>query len=285
VKTAPNSSTFGHQRIAMAFERAAAEGRTPLVLYLTAGDPNAEASFEIVLAAIDAGADIIELGVPWSDPSADGLAIQGGMSRALDNGGGLSATLLLTKRLREARPDTPIILFGYANPIVVRGCHRYAEEARLAGADGTLCVDWPADEDQELPSALAEQGLAFVPLLAPTSTPERVEAALRSASGFVYYVSLTGITGAALTDLSKPEAHVTDIRSRARAAENELPIVVGFGIKDTDSARRVAGFADGVVVGSAAVRIVARAHETGGDARPDLRAFVGHLKTGLTNSR
>lgn len=272
---APSNEHQKTDRLAAAFARAKAEGRTPLVIYLTAGDPNAEASFELVLAAADAGMDVLELGIPWSDPSADGLAIQGAMLRALNNGGGLSATLKLCARIRQARPALPIVLFGYANPIVVRGCAAFAADAKAAGADAVLCVDWPADEDKELPEALRAQGLGFVPLLAPTSTPARVNAALEVAGGFVYYVSLTGITGAKLTDFSGPAAHVAQIRA---AAHNRLPVVVGFGIATPQDARTVAGFADGVVVGSAAVRLIETSPQT---AKADLARLVSGLSDGL----
>ena len=262
-------------RLATAFARAKGEGRTPLIIYLTAGDPDAEASFDMILAAADAGMDILELGIPWSDPSADGLAVQGAMLRALNAGGGLSAALKLCARIRQARPALPVVLFGYANPIVVRGCAKFAAEAKAAGADAVLCVDWPADEDKELPDALRAQGLGFVPLLAPTSTAARTQAALDVAGGFVYYVSLTGITGAKLTDFSRPAAHVAQIRS---AAANRLPVVVGFGIATPQDARTVAGFADGVVVGSAVVRLIENSPQT---AKADLVRLVTGLAQGL----
>lgn len=262
-------------RIAAAFAKAKAESRTPLVIYLTAGDPDADTSFELICAAADAGMDILELGIPWSDPSADGLAIQGAMLRALNAGGGLSAALALCARVREARPQLPIVLFGYANPIVVRGCAHFAKEAKAAGADAVLCVDWPADEDRELPDALGAEGLGFVPLLAPTSTDARVRAALDVAAGFVYYVSLTGITGAKLSDFSAPAAHVAQIRD---AASGRLPVVVGFGIANAQDAKTVAGFADGVVVGSAAVRLI---ESDAKGAKPALASFVKALSDGL----
>ncbi len=265
----------GTARIAAAFARAKAEGRKPLVIYLTGGDPDAESSFELIMAAAEAGMDILELGIPWSDPSADGLAIQGAMMRAIEHGGGLTSTLKLCARLREARPELPIVLFGYANPIVVRGCAAFAADAKRAGADAALCVDWPADEDRELPDALTAQGLGFVPLLAPTSTERRVRAALDVAGGFVYYVSLTGITGAKLTEFTAPAAHVAQIRD---AADGRLPVVVGFGIATPQDARSVASFADGVVVGSAAVRLIERGPAT---AKADLTRLVKDLSQGL----
>ena len=263
-------------RIEKAFAKCKADGRKALVIYLTGGDPDMETSCALILAAADAGMDVLELGVPWSDPSADGLAIQGAMTRALGAGGGLSATLKLCQRIRSARPELPIVLFGYANPIVVRGCAKFAAEARQAGADAVLCVDWPADEDKELTTALAAEGLAFVPLLAPTSTPQRVRAGLEVAGGFVYYVSLTGITGAKLTDFSAPAAHVAQIRA---AAESRLPVVVGFGIATPQDVKTVAAFADGVVVGSAAVRIIE--NTSAGQVVAAMGSFVRQLTTGL----
>lgn len=264
------------RRIADVFARAKAEARTPLVLYLTAGDPTADVSLDLILAAADAGMDILELGVPWSDPSADGLAIQGAMMRALAQGGGLSAALKLCQRVRQARPELPIVLFGYANPIVVRGCTAFAQLAKAAGADAVLCVDWPADEDRELPDALSAEGLAFVPLLAPTSTAERVKAAFEVGGGFIYYVSLTGITGAQLTDFSAPAAHVALIRE---TNTKHLPVVVGFGIATPQDARSVAAFADGVVVGSAAVRLIETTPN--GAAKAELVRLVSGLSDGL----
>lgn len=273
--TAPGG---GLPRIAAAFARARAEGRAALVLYLTAGDPDFETSLRCLLGAARAGVDVLELGVPWSDPSADGLAIQGAMARALAAGGGLSRTLELCARLRAERPELPVILFGYANPIAVLGPAEFARRARAAGADGALCVDWPADEDPALAEALRAEGLACVPLLAPTSGPERIAAAARLGSGFIYYVSLTGITGAALANVEDVAGKVRHIRDTTGA---ELPVVVGFGIKSAPEARALAPAADGVVVGSAAVRVVEQAHAAGRPPEADLAAFVDGLRGGL----
>jgi tryptophan synthase alpha chain len=270
--------TTGLQRLSTAFERARTEKRKPLVLYLTANDPDFETSLRVINAAARAGMDILELGVPWSDPSADGLAIQGAMARAIKSGGGLRRTFELCRRIRAENPTLPIVLFGYANPIVVMGIENYAKAAEAAGADGTLCVDWPADDDRELPDALRARSLAFVPLLAPTSTESRMASVLKVASGFVYYVSLTGITGAALTDFSDVGEQVNQIRKLSPAA---LPVVVGFGIKTPADARAVAQHADAVVVGSAAVRIIETAHAAGRDPAPEMAAFVQSCKAVL----
>ena len=265
-------------RLKDCFARAKAEKRAALVIYLTGQDPDDETSRRLMLAAAEAGADIIEVGVPWSDPSADGKAIQAAIHRALASGGGMTKSLALTRALRQAHPNLGIVLFGYANPIVVMGQEAFAAAAHEAGADGVLCVDYPADEDADLTSALAKQGLDFVPLLAPTSTPARIDVAARAASGFIYYVSLTGITGTALADMEEPRAKVAAIKARTGG---KLPVAVGFGIKTPGAARAVASFADGVVVGTAAVEVVAKAVAEKRDPVPDLAAFVRSLRDAL----
>jgi tryptophan synthase alpha chain len=265
-------------RLAAVFERARKEQRKALVIYLTAGDPDHETSARLMRAALDAGADIIEVGVPWSDPSADGPAIQAAMHRALAAGGGMKKALALTRTVRDAHPHAGLVLFGYANPIVVMGAPVFALKARDAGADAVLCVDYPPDEDLQLTSALTREGLDFIPLLAPTSTAPRVAAAASVAGGFIYYVSLTGITGTALADFREPRQQVETIR---KATEGRLPVVVGFGIKTPEQAREVAAFADGVVVGSAAVDIVRKAIEAGRDPVPDLSAYVKTLRAAM----
>jgi tryptophan synthase alpha chain len=266
------------RRIDGAFARARREGRKALVIYLTASDPDAETSRRLLLAAARGGADVLEIGVPWSDPSADGPAIQLAMHRALQKGGGLSTTLEICRKVRTESPDVALVLFGYANPIFVRGPEAFARAASEAGADGVLCVDWPLEEAADLTSALRPQGLDFVPLLAPTSTPARIRAATAEASGFVYYVSMTGITGRQLADMEGPRRHLSEIRA---ISEDRLPIVVGFGIKTADDVRAVASFADGVVVGSAAVQVVERAVTAGRDPVPELEAFVRELRAAL----
>ena len=265
-------------RLAAGFARARAERRKLLVVYLTASDPDLETSRRAMQAAIDAGADIIEIGVPWSDPSADGPVIQAAMLRALKAGGGMGRALDLCRSLRAANAEVPLILFGYANPIVVIGPEPFARQARDAGADGVLCVDYPPDEDRELLTALERQRLDFIPLLAPTSTPARIAAAAAVASGFIYYVSMTGITGVKLSDVADPRRRVEEIRA---ATGGKIPVVVGFGIKTPADARAVAGFADGVVVGSAAVAIVEKAAAAGHDPCAELSAYVRSLRAAV----
>jgi tryptophan synthase alpha chain len=262
-------------RLKQVFARAREARRKALVIYLTAGDPDHETSIRLAGAAIDAGADIVEIGVPWSDPSADGLTIQAAMHRALAGGGGIGRALALTQTVRESHPDAGLVLFGYANPVVVMGPEVFALKARDAGADAVLCVDYPPDEDSILTAALTRQGLDFIPLLAPTSTAPRIAAAAAAAGGFIYYVSMTGITGTSLANVAEPRAQVDAIR---KATADRLPVVVGFGIKTPDAAREVAAFADGVVVGSAAVDVVKRAVDAKRDPVPELAAFVRSLR-------
>jgi tryptophan synthase alpha chain len=265
-------------RITRSFEKARAQGRKALVLYLTGSDPDFETSKRLLIAAARAGADILELGVPWSDPAADGPAIQLAMQRARAAGGGLSTTLELCRAVRQEAPEVGIVLFGYGNPIAIRGPERFAAQAKQAGADGVLCVDWPVDEDPTLTRALSAEGLDTIPLVAPTSTAERVKTAASVAGGFIYYVSLTGITGSKLPDLKEAAARVQQVRE---LSGNRLPVAVGFGIATPADVKAVAGFADGVVVGSAAVRIIERAVAAGRDPVPELETFVAELRAAL----
>jgi len=265
-------------RLSAAFARARAEKRKALVIYLTAADPDLDTSRRLLVAAARAGADVLELGMPWSDPSADGPAIQQAMLRALKSGGGLRSSLELCRSVRQEIPETPIVLFGYANPIFVRGPAAFAGAARDAGADAVLCVDWPPDEAGELTSALRAQNIDFIPLLAPTSTPQRIRAIGAEASGFLYYVSFTGITGRTLSDLEAPKKHVAEIRL---LTGNRLPIAVGFGISTPAQAKAVAEFADAVVVGSAAVKIIEKAAAEGRDPVPAMEEFVASLRAAL----
>jgi tryptophan synthase alpha chain len=264
-------------RIAAAFARARGEGRKALVLYLTVGDPDAETSRRLLLAAARAGADVLEVGVPWSDPSADGPAIQAAMLRALGQGGGLTQTLSICRAVRAENPQVPLVLFGYANPVFVRGPQAFAGAAADAGIDAVLCVDWPPDEAAELTAHLSTHHIDFVPLLAPTSMLDRVKRIVPAASGFIYYASMTGITGVKLADMDGPRRHVEQIR----AVAGNLPIAVGFGIKTADDVRKVAAFADGVVVGTAAVKVIEEAKQAGRDPVPALESFVRELRAAL----
>ncbi len=240
------------RRIEETFARLAKEKRKALVAYLCVGDPSVEESVDLAIACVEAGADILELGVPFSDPTAAGPAIARASQRAIARGGGLSATLRATKAVR-ARTAAPIVLFGYYNPLFVRGDARAVADAAEAGADALLVVDLPPEEGGELRKAAASKGLSIVPLLAPTSSPARVEAAKRAAppASFVYYVSVTGVSGSQTAPLARASEEAAAVR---RAVG--VPVVVGFGIDSPEKARAAASLADGVVVGTALVRAI-----------------------------
>ena len=258
-------------RIAERFERLAREGRAGLVTFLVAGDPDM-ASFEELLAGLpEAGADVLEVGMPFSDPMADGPAIEAGYQRALRAGARLSHVLEALARFRSRDPDTPVVLMGYYNPIHRYGPERFVRDAREAGADGLIVVDLPPEEDEELRLPAREAGLHFVRLVAPTSitAPGRLARLVGSASGFLYYISFTGVTGARDPDLSEVEEAVAAIRRLT-----DLPVAVGFGIREPAQAAKIARMADAVVVGSALVRLVAEHLDGSGRPRDDLAGAV-----------
>ena len=247
-------------RIAAAFERARSERRAALVPFLMAGDPDLETTARLVVALADAGADVIELGVPFSDPIADGPVNQAAAARALASGTTLGRILATVATIRRSGlPDrVALVLFSYFNPIFRYGAHRFAEAAAGSGVDGVLCVDLPPEEAEEgaYRTALVRRGLDPIFLLAPTSTRDRIRSVARVGSGFVYYVSRTGVTG----ERSELPAGLTgEVRSARRALK--LPVAVGFGISTPKQAAAVARIADGVVVGSALVRLVGEGGE------------------------
>jgi tryptophan synthase alpha chain len=235
-------------RIAACFDRLRERGRTALIPFVTAGDPAPETTVPLMHEMVAAGADLIELGVPFSDPIADGPVIQRATERALAQGVSLDDVLTLVRRFREANSETPVILMGYLNPIEVMGYTDFAREAREAGVDGILVVDVPPEEGDALVETLRAQGLDLVYLLAPTSTEERITRIGAVASGFVYYVSVKGVTGAGHLDTAAVAEKVRLIKSLV-----PLPVGVGFGINTPESAARVAQVADAVIVGSAIV--------------------------------
>jgi tryptophan synthase alpha chain len=243
--------------IARAFERARKERRAAFVPFLMAGDPHLATTAELVVALAEAGADVVELGVPFSDPIADGPVNQAAAARALGAGTTLQGIVATVAALR-ARTDVPVVLFSYFNPILRYGVERLATHAADSGVDGILCVDLPPEEAAgEYQSALAGAGLDAIYLLAPTSTPERIRSVAKAGSGFVYYVSRTGVTGERSALPLELAREVKAVRSRSK-----LPVAVGFGISTPEQAAAVARIADGVVVGSALVRMV-------GEAEPD----------------
>ena len=246
------------------------ENRGALVVYLTFGDPSPDASLAIIEAAAAAGADVIELGVPFSDPSADGPVIQAAMERALAAGGGLLGAMDCVAELRRRGNEVPIVLFGYYNPIAVMGPDEFAARAHAAGVDAVLTVDLPVEELDELRVPLRDRGLDVIPLVAPTSPPERVARVAALAPPFVYYISITGVTGAGLAGGGISAERLAAIRATAGA-----PVMVGFGIKTGADAARIVALADGAVVGTAIVDRIAKAPPGGAPAA--VADLVGEL--------
>jgi len=260
-------------RIAETFDTLRQQQRTALIPFVTAGDPSLEATFEVVLALVEAGADLIELGVPFSDPMADGPTIQASSQRALAAGTTLRSVLDLVARLRQ-RTLVPIVLMGYYNPVLRFGPEAFAQAAAAAGVDGLLLVDLPPEEAAELQPFLRRQGIDLITLLAPT-TPEARRAELAGqAEGFLYYVSMTGVTGTQAVDSDAIEAEVVALRQVSR-----VPVAVGFGINTPEDAARVARFADAVVVGSALVKVMAEGEPAAAAERAG--TFVSALRAGI----
>ena len=238
-------------RIDRRFAELKTEGRAALVTFLTAGDPDPETSLALVQALPAAGADVIELGMPFTDPMADGPAIQMSSQRALKAGQTLKKTLELVRAFRGSDDATPLVLMGYYNPIYVYGVDRFLRDAKSAGVDGLIIVDLPPEEDGELCLPALKAGLNFIRLATPTTDDKRLPAVLANTSGFVYYVSVTGITGSASADSSAVSAAVARIKRHTK-----LPVAVGFGVRTAEQAAGIASGADGVVVGSALVSVL-----------------------------
>ncbi len=254
-------------RIAERFAELQAQGRRALIPYLTAGDPRPELTVPLMHALVEAGADLIELGVPFSDPMADGPVIQRATERALAQGVRLGDVLGMVEAFRRSDPQTPVVLMGYQT---------FAERAHAAGADGVLIVDVPPEEAEELVGVLKSQGLDLVYLLAPTSTDERIRRIGALASGFVYYVSVKGVTGAGHLDPSDVAAHLARIKSMIA-----LPVGVGFGIKDAETAAQIARIADAVIVGSAIVSRIESLGETPERIPAEIAAFLKTLRQAI----
>jgi tryptophan synthase alpha chain len=248
-------------RIDRRFAALKREGRSALVTFVTAGDPDDATSLAIVKALPGAGADVIELGMPFTDPMADGPAVQASSLRALKAGQTLPKTLDLVRAFRAGDADTPIVLMGYYNPIYIYGVDRFLTDAVSAGVDGLIVVDLPAEEDDELCVPALKAGLNFIRLATPTTDDKRLPAVLANTSGFVYYVSITGITGAATPEFGRVAQAVARIKRHT-----DLPIAVGFGVKNAEHARAIAQGADGVVVGSALVEAVRTSLDADGKA-------------------
>jgi tryptophan synthase alpha chain len=261
-------------RIQGRFESLARERRKALIPYITAGDPHPSLTVPLMRALVEAGADILELGVPFSDPMADGPVIQRAGERALKHGVGLADVLKLVVDFRKEDKHTPIVLMGYANPIEAMGVEKFVAAAKTADVDGVIVVDYPPEECGELAGLAKKQGIDPIFLLAPTSTDQRIEQVARVGSGYLYYVSLRGITGAAHLDFTEVTARIPRIRAATR-----LPIGVGFGIRDAESARRVAEAADAVVIGSRIIQEIEAAGPEQAVAR--VKAFLKPIRQAL----
>ena len=254
-------------RIAKRFDTLKRESRGGLVTFITAGDPDPDTSLEILRGLADAGADLIELGIPFSDPMADGPAIQQSSQRALKAGASLKNTLAMAQDFRRRDDATPLILMGYYNPIYIYGVETFLKDARAAGIDGLIVVDLPPEEETELCLPALEAGLDFIYLTAPTTDDARLPRVLENARGFVYYVSITGITGMEAAGLEEIRSAVARLKKQTK-----LPIAVGFGIKTTEQAGAIAGIAEAAVVGSALVNTVCDHLDEQGKAKTGIGA-------------
>ncbi|MFU1477743.1 tryptophan synthase subunit alpha [Roseovarius sp. C7] len=257
-------------RIDAKFAELKAEGKKAFVAYVMAGDPDYDRSLELVKGLPGAGVDIIELGLPFTDPMADGPTIQLAGQRALEGGMTLDRTLDLAREFRKDDDTTPIVMMGYYNPIYNRGVHRFLVDAKEAGIDGLIIVDLPPEEDDELCIPAQKAGLNFIRLATPTTDDKRLPKVLENTSGFVYYVSITGITGAAVPQASDVAPEVARIK-----AATDLPVIIGFGIRTPEISREMASVADGAVVGSAIVGAMAE-----GKSTDEVLSFVKGLADG-----
>ena len=271
-------------RIDARFASLAREGRAGLVTFVTAGDPDYATSLAILNALPQAGADVVELGTPFTDPMADGPAIQASSLRALKAGQRMTKTLAMVREFRQGDSATPIVLMGYYNPIYIYGVDRFLVDAKAAGVDGLIIVDLPPEEDEELCLPALKAGLAFIRLATPTTDDKRLPAVLKNTSGFVYYVSITGITGAAAPDSAKVTAAVSRIKRHTK-----LPIAVGFGVRTPEHAAAIARGAEAVAVGSALVEAIRTSLDANDKATartvPAVTELAGSLAAGVRSAR
>lgn len=263
-------------RLDRKFAALQSDGRKAFIAFVTAGDPDPETSYAILSGLPAAGADIIELGMPFTDPMADGPSIQAASQRALKAGQTLEKTLAMVAQFRVEDDTTPVVLMGYYNPVFIYGVDRFINDAVASGVDGLIIVDLPAEEDSELCLPAMEGGLNFIRLVSPTTDDARLPNVLENTSGFVYYVSITGITGSAAPDVSKVSDNVARIKGRTN-----LPVAVGFGIRTPEQANAIASVADGAVVGSALVDVIGETVKDGDKAATDCVARVLTLASDL----
>ena len=261
-------------KIQTSFQRLHAEGRKALIPFITAGDPDPAATVPLMHALVEGGADVIELGVPFSDPMADGPTIQRASERALAKGMTLRKVLDAVREFRRTNSDTPVVLMGYANPIEAMGVQAFTDAAQMAGVDGVLVVDYPPQECTEFARTLKSAGLDPIFLLAPTSSEQRFAEVAAAGSGYIYYVSLKGVTGSANIDLDEVAARIPKIRAAVG-----MPVGVGFGIRDAESARRIGELADGVVIGSRIIEEIERSAPDQAVAR--VRDFIKGIREAL----
>ena len=262
-------------RIDTRFAELASAGRTGLIPFITAGDPSIEATVPVMHALVEAGADVLELGVPFSDPMADGPVIQKSSERALARGTGTRRVFEFVRAFRETDAQTPVVLMGYLNPVEIYGVERYARDAKAAGVDGLLLVDCPPEEADAVQGALRANGLHQICLAAPTSGAERLARLVETSAGYLYYVSFAGVTGAAQLQTDAVREQVSAIK-----ALGNLPVAVGFGVRDGASAKTLAQTADSVVIGSALVQTLADATDAQ-DAAARARAFLAPIRAAL----
>jgi tryptophan synthase alpha chain len=271
-------------RIDTRFAELRKQGRAAFVTFLMAGDPDPATSLAIIQALPEAGADVIEIGMPFTDPMADGPAVQAAGRRALDAGMTLAKTLQMIRDFRKSDGSTPVVLMGYYNPIYIYGVERFLVDAKAAGVDGLIVVDLPPEEDSELCIPAMKAGLNFIRLATPTTDDKRLPAVLANTSGFVYYVSITGITGSAAADSAAVGAAVGRIKRHT-----DLPVCVGFGIRTPEAARGIAEGADGAVVGSALVDVLSRSLDAEGKATAKtvnaVAGLVASLAEGVRSAR
>jgi tryptophan synthase alpha chain len=263
-------------RIDTRFEHLRSAGRTGLIPFFTAGDPSIGSTVPVMHALVAAGADVLELGVPFSDPMADGPAIQQSSERALARKVGATRVLDFVREFRRSDADTPVVLMGYLNPVEIYGVERYARDAQAAGVDGLLLVDCPPEEADTVRDALDRHAVHQICLAAPTSGESRLDAMLANTRGYLYYVSFAGVTGAARLELDDVRAKVAQIRARTT-----LPIAVGFGVRDAESAVAIGSIADAVVIGSALVLALQATAEQGGDVAATATAFLAPIRAAL----
>lgn len=265
-------------RIQSAFDRLHGEGRKALIPFITAGDPDAALTLPLMHALVEAGSDVIELGVPFSDPMADGPTIQRASERALAKGMTMRKVLALVVEFRKTDSKTPVVLMGYANPIEAMGLEKFGAAAAAAGVDGVLVVDYPPEEAEKFGQAMKSNGMDPIFLIAPTSTAERIEQVAKIASGYVYYVSLAGVTGSGALNVEAVAERLPLIREKTG-----LPVGVGFGIRDASTAARIAAFADAVVVGSRIIEEIEKS--TAEAACANVKALVSDIRRGVDEAK